>query len=147
MVGAWRAAGAAAYDSALLGGQAADARFNRKVFAKLVGCTEAKVDEALGRLQAAPAATEPTLVPTPPPLLSLDVVLLREIEAKLTQLRADGFATLCTELDAVLASKKRAPATAAVAENATPNAGVPPRPPPAQPHTLTATRARSELAP
>ena len=39
-------------------------------------------------------------------------------------LRADGFATLSAELGAVLASKKRAPAAAAVAENAPPNAGV-----------------------
>jgi hypothetical protein len=143
MVGAWRSAVGTAYDSCLLGGQAADARFSPKVFAKLLGGTEAKVDAALGRQHAAAAVSEDA----PPELetVSLDVVLLREVEAKLTQLRAGGFSTLSAEIDAVLASKKRAPAAAAVAENATPNAGVPPRPPPA--HSSRCPRALAQPRP
>ena len=54
--------------------------------------------------------------------VSLDVVLLRAIEAKVEQLRANGFASLSAELDAVLAPKKRA-ATAPAAENVPPVAG------------------------
>ena len=124
MIRAWRAAGAAAFDSCVLGGQAADARFNAKAFAKLLGTSEAKVDAALGRQEYAPAPAVATaaIVPFIDAPISLDVVLLRAVEAKVVQLRANSFASLGAELDAVLAPKKRATAAAA-AENIPPVAG------------------------
>jgi len=131
MVGAWRAAGAAAFDSCLLGGQAVDARFSGKVFAKLVGSTEAKVDAALGRQQQPPApagaeAAEAEAEAQQP--LSLDVVLLRQIEAKAAQLRADSFALLGAEIDGVLAKKRPASSGGGAAgENSAPNPGAPRR--------------------
>ena len=108
----------------------AEARFSTRAFAKLLGSSEAKIDAALGRSQPAPGAvatggvTNGALlcVVEAPASLSFDVVLLRQIEAKVTQLRADGFASLGAELDAVLVSKKRVP-SAAAAENVPPVAG------------------------
>ena len=75
MIRAWRAAGAAAFDSCVLGGQAADARFNAKAFAKLLGTSEAKVDAALGRQEYAPAPAVATaaIVPFIDAPISLDV--------------------------------------------------------------------------
>lgn len=123
MAAAWRWAAGTAYDSCMVSGKAADARFSSKLFAKSLGTTEAKVDAAMGRLRG--VAPNHVASCTPPPAeepVCLDAGLLRDIEAKVAALYAGGFATLCEAAGKRPAAPNPPPEIGGDAENAGPNA-------------------------
>ena len=108
----WRCNVGRAHDSAMISGQAVDPRFDHKVFAKMIGSTASKVDAATRPIT--PPDSEPPYAAydlpgaEEPNMVSLNVVLLRAIQDKLTQLVKTRFMTLRDDIDSVLVPKKRA---------------------------------------
>ena len=124
MAAAWRWAAGMAYDSCMVSGMAADTRFSSKLFAKSLGTTEAKVDASLGRLKNVAPNNFASCVPPPEQEpVSLDVGLLRDIEAKVAALYASGFTTLCEAASKRPAAAKPPPESGGDAENGGPNLG------------------------
>ena len=106
----WRSTVSKSYDSAIIGGQAVDPRFNDKVFAKMIGSPVLKVNAAIRPIvPELPNIGEPRgashVVESPD--MSLNVVLLRTVQDKVAQLVKTRFVTLRDDIDSVLVPKAK----------------------------------------